>query len=920
TRSVSPDSSEDEKDNLDQSYGYKLGRDDPFWPHYLEEAEKYDDMMIQKWDKKMETLLLFATLFSAIVTAFVMESSQNLQPDNAAITATAIVEITRILRNRTMDSPEGSSILDSSDDFQPSANAFIVNFAWFISLCLSITVALLAGLVKQWCNTLLWDRAAPPCNQARIRQARFNGLMYWQIELVIFALPVIMDAALGLFLVGLMAFLQDLNFIIFLASLADLNFIIFLASLAVTLLTATFYFGTTLAPCFFPFCPYETAITSPKVWGFCYQLCLAFILWVAKNFREFDEEVKADLTNYMSPAGKKEKEMADNTTPDDLTGDALNWVILHSQKPEPREMAIRAIATLDSEGALKQLVSNPPGILPQVIQSFTSCFVVNSMERGVLVLEFKRGVNHSIASLYGRALTVLVTQVLLAGSLKSQVQYSEIELGPTHSKWAIDPITKEAVKTRFEHLADINHAETKAWALVGLSVWHDFIGFIGGLRFNQGKTVCQLAGSLDSCNRLSSILRKEVLRTLTKEITYWAPNVSNSFQKDTLRHLINLILDAPPVEQPQLACALAVLALNLNHSTSYPLLPDYPNSQPGVLRENGSGNKFSKLLMSYYVSGPGDLGEDGHSLLLFALTGLMEYYEHCDFNNEAYENMKKIAERFQGFDILGKLQFVNIPVAATGTNFRIKSIDLRAYFVDTLLLYLKLPRTPQHSQDIDGVLTRLLKSINPKRQSWELEEYGPQIVPLATQMLIQTKDIHLQIECLNTVISYWDSGPSLLYSRMQLFYEVPLKLLQVIKNITDLQPYPTLAPTISFIFQKIGEQTRHFNTPKDKQRLALCMDNVMSSDLLEILIDILHISDKPEFLLLRDTYNHPERSAKDKFNPGVQLLQILREYLRLPTREGDNGELLIEKIIEAFDQKTSSEYCFGSLWLPPLGP
>ncbi|CUA72907.1 Mediator of RNA polymerase II transcription subunit 23 [Rhizoctonia solani] len=809
---------------------------------------------------------------------FAIESSQSLQPDNAAITASAIMEIAKILQNRTLDNPQEPSNLDSPNNFRPSTSAFIINFVWFLSLCMSITVALLAGLVKQWCNTLLWDRTAPPCNQARIRQARFNGLMLWQMELVIFALPIIMDAALGLFLLGLLVFLQDLSVIIF------------LASSTVTLLTATFYFGTTLAPCFFPFCPYETAITSPKVWGFCYQLFLAIILWVGKNIRGFDAGVKADLTNHMSPAGKKEKEMTSNTTPDQLTGDALNWIILHSQKPEPRKMAIRAIATLDSDSemTLKRLVSAPPGILPQVIQSFTSCFLVNSINNGVIKFEFKKLIDPNLASLYGRALTVLVTQILQVSDSECKAQNNDVELGLSLSKWEVSSNAKEEVKTRFEYLANTKNTETRAWALIGLSIWHEFIGFTGGLRFNQGRTIYELTDSLENLDRLSSTLRKEVLRALIREITYWTPNVSNDCRKGVLSHLINLIPIAPPSEQPQLACALAVLTLNLNHGTSYPLVSDDGNALSGISGRDESGDKLAKLLMSYYASGLGNLIADEHPLLLFALTGLMDYYEHCDFNDEVHRNMKKIAKRLQGFDSLGKLRSVKIPVSIDGVTFKTILIDLRTYFIDTLLSYLRLPRTPQYTLDIDRILACLLKSINPKRQSWDLEEYGPQIVPLVTQILIQTEEFDLQIECINTIISYWDSGPSLLYSRMQLSCVVPPKLLEI---LDDNPPAvrSTLEPKISFILQKMGEQAKHFTPTNDNETLATCMDIIMREDLFKALVKCVHVPEQTEF--------NPQISNESESN-SISLLQSVREYLQ--DRNAENGELLLKKMIEAY--------------------
>ncbi|KAG8712342.1 hypothetical protein FRC11_000414, partial [Ceratobasidium sp. 423] len=648
----------------------------------------------------------------------------------------------------------------------------------------------------------------------------------------------------------------------------------------------TVYFGTTLAPCFIPFCPYKTALSGPsrKLCGLAYQLCLVFIIWICKNFRDVNVKTEADLTTYMLPCKKKEKEMAGKTVPDQLTGDALNWIILHSQKPGPREMAIRSMATLESVDVLKQLVSNPRGILAQVIQSFTSCFVVRSAENCPFKLEFKDSIDIDIASLHGRALTVLVTQALLAGDSEERLGQAHFvqhnaEIGLTRSNLARLPSEK--------------HPEIRVWALVGLSVWYDFIDYEKSLRFNQGKAACQLAKSLSWS--LSSNLRKEVLRALTKEISHWAPNVSSDHRRGTLEHLIDLIPTAPASEQPQLACALSVLALNLNNGASYLLLPN-TNSQPAVSNhEIGCGHKLAESLLDCYTSEPEDLARDGQSLLLFALTGLMEYYEHCDFDEEALQNTKKIAEMFQVLAGLGKLQPIKLPVAGTSKGAKIVPVDPRAYFINVLLHYLKLPRTPRYSRHVDEVLTNLLKSINPRRQSWELEEYGPQIVPLVTQLLIQTTDIELQTQCLSTVLSYWDSGPSLLYSRMQLFYEVPSKLLRIIKDKGQGLPSATI-PKISLVFRKMGEQAKHF-TSSDSERLTSCMDSIMRGDLLEILVDIVHMNDK----LGSSDPQDSNSEVKPKTITEVPLLQRVREYLQ--DRAQENGELLLKKMIEAFDQR-----------------
>jgi hypothetical protein len=37
--------------DVDPTGGHSLGRDDPLWPRYLKEAEKWDDIMMEKWNR-----------------------------------------------------------------------------------------------------------------------------------------------------------------------------------------------------------------------------------------------------------------------------------------------------------------------------------------------------------------------------------------------------------------------------------------------------------------------------------------------------------------------------------------------------------------------------------------------------------------------------------------------------------------------------------------------------------------------------------------------------------------------------------------------------------------------------------------------------------------------------------------------------
>ncbi|TDL17845.1 hypothetical protein BD410DRAFT_882542 [Rickenella mellea] len=51
------------------------------WIPYLDLADKYDKDLVHNWRDDMDSLLIFAALFSASVTAFVIESYNNLVQD-----------------------------------------------------------------------------------------------------------------------------------------------------------------------------------------------------------------------------------------------------------------------------------------------------------------------------------------------------------------------------------------------------------------------------------------------------------------------------------------------------------------------------------------------------------------------------------------------------------------------------------------------------------------------------------------------------------------------------------------------------------------------------------------------------------------------------------------------------------------------
>ncbi|KZV86404.1 hypothetical protein EXIGLDRAFT_622038, partial [Exidia glandulosa HHB12029] len=118
------------------------------WKVYKDEVTPHDKSLLDGWNKTLDILLIFAGLFSAVATAFIIESYKLLQPDYEEYIANALF-IALSTRN-------GSGALDqvldlaSPSDFAALGSSRWLNGLWFTSLVLSLIVAFLCILLKQW--------------------------------------------------------------------------------------------------------------------------------------------------------------------------------------------------------------------------------------------------------------------------------------------------------------------------------------------------------------------------------------------------------------------------------------------------------------------------------------------------------------------------------------------------------------------------------------------------------------------------------------------------------------------------------------------------------------------------------------------------------------------------------------------------
>ncbi|KAK0458223.1 uncharacterized protein EV420DRAFT_385665 [Desarmillaria tabescens] len=155
-------------------YGQEMSRNARIWSIYLDGAADFDANMLAEWRDTIDVLLVFAGLFSAVLTTFVVQTSQNMQPDYNEASARLLFEILKV----TMSNGSQSSIPSSPTAFlSPSPSNEWMNSLWFMSLMFSLITALVAVLVKQWLHqyvAVVSNSSAR--DRARIRHLRYAGL------------------------------------------------------------------------------------------------------------------------------------------------------------------------------------------------------------------------------------------------------------------------------------------------------------------------------------------------------------------------------------------------------------------------------------------------------------------------------------------------------------------------------------------------------------------------------------------------------------------------------------------------------------------------------------------------------------------------------------------------------------------------
>ncbi|KAI0295902.1 hypothetical protein B0F90DRAFT_1927374 [Multifurca ochricompacta] len=400
------------------------------WSICLTHADKFDRALVETWKGDMDGILIFSGLFSAIVTAFLIDSYKSLQTDAATANANLTAQVVTLLaRSTNQDNPPLPSM-----PYPNSQTAYlIINALWFLSLVFSLTCALAATLVQQWSRIYLQgiEERFNTHQRARMRTYLQQGVQKFHLSELVEGIPLLLHVALFLFFVGLVVFLFNLK--------PALAYII----LALILPGFLLYVLLTALPVFFYDCPYKTPLTS--VLSYTARVIATYSQRRRRDRDSVDyhwrpEKHSARLTTLWAQDGSAQGAELDHT--------ALRWTLLALTDYNDLELFVDAlpgllqsdsgtVLTRDGGRAAQALLFGPDMLARHLVHLLHSAAPSEAL---ALAPADRRRLN-------ARAVTCLRTVSLLSRACDGPMLNS-----PKHwSEWAItyfNPVARDALALR----------------------------------------------------------------------------------------------------------------------------------------------------------------------------------------------------------------------------------------------------------------------------------------------------------------------------------------------------------------------------------------------------------------------------------------------------------------------------------------
>lgn len=188
-----------------------------------------------------------AALFSAVVTAFVIESYKELSPDSSDPSTELLRQL--VLIHTPLEKREAVLRLATNTSSIDQGAAVRINCFWFASLLVSLSTAFLAILAKQWVNNINDFMESSPQLRGLQRQHRLSSCIKWKLGIWLEMLPVFLHIALLLFFIGLVEFTSSINNSLY------------IVTITIVALTGAVYIVTHFLSLTIISCPYKTSLT-----------------------------------------------------------------------------------------------------------------------------------------------------------------------------------------------------------------------------------------------------------------------------------------------------------------------------------------------------------------------------------------------------------------------------------------------------------------------------------------------------------------------------------------------------------------------------------------------------------------------------------------------------------------------------------
>ncbi|KAF9251020.1 hypothetical protein L218DRAFT_847925, partial [Marasmius fiardii PR-910] len=195
--------------------------------------DRIDDDLVAGYKDDIDTLLVFTGLFSAVVTAILIESSKGLQVDPADSTAALLNTTVGLLRGIAQhDSTEFPFLsFDSSPippHFTSSSSIVRISTFWFLSLTLALVDAPFGLLCKQWLRAHQQQtNTRTPGEALTLHWLWSQSFEHWHVPKILASLPMIMEMALFLFFARLLELIWNQHPIPFAFSLSVVGIAVF---------------------------------------------------------------------------------------------------------------------------------------------------------------------------------------------------------------------------------------------------------------------------------------------------------------------------------------------------------------------------------------------------------------------------------------------------------------------------------------------------------------------------------------------------------------------------------------------------------------------------------------------------------------------------------------------------------------------